>query len=223
MGKPENVPHEDLFRQVLDTVTEAEKATSTEDLNSVFRPALHKLGFSLFAGLEIANPRGHSTVEVEFGEGFGSWWAHYKDMGYAADDPMIKECIRTLDSFFWSDVIARRELSAKERVIMDDARSHHLHDGFLAPLHKSDGSIFTVLLAGEHCDSHDIYTRATANLFSSYYGMLGRRLYDASRPHPRTTEPLTARQVECLSWARKGKSSKSLSGNIIRDYKVFEA
>jgi DNA-binding CsgD family transcriptional regulator len=214
MGKPENLPHEDLLRELLDTVAEAENVKSLGDLNSVFRPVLQRLGFSLFAGLEIANPRAHSVVEVEFGEGFESWWAHYSGMGYAADDPMIKECIRTLDSFFWSDVIARTELSAKERLIMDDAHAHGLHEGFLAPLHKSEGSIFAVLLAGHDCDSRDIYTRATANLFSSYYGMLGRRLYQELRPRVRTTEPLTARQIECLTWARKGKSSKDI-GEIL--------
>ncbi len=214
MSKPEYILDEQLFREVVDAVAEAENVTSLDDLNRVFRPVFQHLGFSLFAGIEIANPRTHPVVRVVFGEGHEPWLARYLDEGYAEDDPMIKECSGTWDSFFWSDVVQRGELSPRAMHIMADARTFLLHDGFLAPLHKSAGSIFAVLLAGEHCDSQNRSTHAAAHLVASYYGVLGRSLHGATSAHLRKTQPLTERQRECLMWARRGKSSKDI-GDIL--------
>jgi len=201
---------ENLFREVLDTVVEAENASSLQELNAIFQPALRKVGFSLFAGLEVASPKAQFAVDIKFGAGFETWWAHYLQMKYAQDDVLIKECIRTHDAFFWSDVLARGHLSPKEKLIVAHAQTYELLEGFIAPLHKADGSIFAVLLAGRDCNSRDAYTRATAHLLSSYYGSLGRRLFYASRSDLHAAQPLTARQIECLKWARKGKSSRDI-------------
>jgi DNA-binding CsgD family transcriptional regulator len=131
-------------------------------------------------------------------------------MGYAKEDPMIKESVRALDPFFWSDVLERTEPSPVALQIMYDARVHGFTEGFVAPLEKSERSIIVVMLAGSECDSRDHYARAAASVVSTYYGMLGRHLLESAATHNPATVVLTPRQLECLKWAREGKSSTDI-------------
>src|SRR6266576_5788745 len=214
MGKPVNFAQELLFREVLESVAEAEKAKTLDELHAVFRPVLRHFGFTLFAGIEIQTTPLNPTVRVAFGDGYELWFAYYASRGYAKDDPLIAEAARSHDPFFWSDIVEREDLSTRAKQIVDDARNCGLRDGFIAPLHKLDGSTFAVMLAGAHCDRHDHYARAAALLLATYYGMVGRHLHYGPALVRADAITLTDRQLECLRWAREGKSSNDI-GTIL--------
>src|SRR5688572_20517819 len=157
MGKPANVLQETLFREVLSTVTEAEKAASVDDLHSTFRQVFRHLGFGLYGGMEILNPQTAPVIRALFGEGYEPWLTHYQNMGYAKDDPIVKECVHARDPFFWSDVLERAEPSPIALQIMYDAGVHGFTEGFMAPLQKTDRSIMVVMLAGSGCYNRGHY------------------------------------------------------------------
>jgi DNA-binding CsgD family transcriptional regulator len=94
---------------------------------------------------------------------------------------------------------------------MYDARVHGFTDGFVAPLETNDGFTTAVMLAGSQCNSRDHYARAAASIVSTYYGMLGGNLVDTETSQKRPTVVLTPRQLECLRWAREGKSSTDIA------------
>jgi DNA-binding CsgD family transcriptional regulator len=212
MGKLESLLHHRITRQAFATIAAAEAVKSPGDLNRLFRPAMYELGFTLFAGIEFVDPKGKPRMDVLFGQGFEPWMHRYVEMAYAEDDCMIQESVRASDSFFWSDVVRRGNLSVKAIQMLDDARSLGLNEGFVAPLQKSNASIFAVLLAGDGFDNGDSCKRASAHLLSLYYGMIGSQFHYASQPQLAPVHPLTRRQRQCLKWASRGKSSSDIGG-----------
>jgi LuxR family quorum sensing-dependent transcriptional regulator len=213
-----------ITRHAMETVAAAHTANSHEDLNRVFRSALNALGFSLFVGIEIVNSEEKISVNTLFGEGFEPWFSHYLQMDYAEDDCMIERAVRGLDSFFWSEVASRKHLSPRAMLIMEDARAFGLREGFVAPMHRTDSSVFSVLFAGEGAQEGDSPKRAAAHILSIYYGMLGWQLFQPSSSQPTRDRPLTERQRECLRWVRQGKSSTDIgvilgiSGRVVDEH-----
>jgi len=149
-------------------------------------------------------------IKALFGEGYEPWLTHYNHMGYAKHDPIVKECIPARDPFFWSEVLERAKPSPIALQIMYDAGVHGLTEGLMAPLHKTDRSIVVVMLAGSGCYNRGYYARAAASLASTSYGMLGQHLVEAERSRNAAGVVLTERQLECLKWAREGKSSTDI-------------
>jgi DNA-binding CsgD family transcriptional regulator len=115
--------------------------------------------------------------------------------------------LRSTEPLFWSDLPTRRRLQPEEVRVLSEARAFGLNEGLMTPLHHVDGSISAVLMMGERMASEAPDTRAALHLLSIYYGSLARKLHQstgAAEPHK---AKLSGRQLECLRWAREGKSS----------------
>lgn len=201
-----------FLQHAFDIIPAAVKATTLTELNTLFRPALHDLGFTLFAVLKLSNPDGRIHLRVLFGDGTEPWLSHYTKMGYAPADKFVAECFKTTEPFIWSDIVRRGDLSPQALHVVQDAGAFGLHQGLVAPVRKPDGSIFAVLFAGETFDCENPYSLAASHLLASYYRNLGSHLYAQA---PIVEERcLRVRQIECLKWVRAGKSSTEI-GEII--------
>lgn len=201
-------PEQDIARKAFDTISEAQEAKSIPELEAVFAESLAPLGVDVFVGVQIADPLRDRQVEVTFGRTHEAWYSHYQAEGHAARDPVVREMLRSTEPLFWSDLPARRGgLKPEEARVMEEARSFGLHEGLMTPLHHVDGSVSAVLLMGERMASDAPDTRAALHLLSIYYGSLARKLRQSEHEAARQTAKLSTRQVECLRWAREGKSS----------------
>ena len=183
------------------------------EFNRLFRQAASELGFSLFVAMEVSLARDAPGFRILCGEGFEGWTARYMKMRYAQHDCMLQELAVATAPFFWSDVLARREISLEARSMLDDAGGFGLHEGFLAPFHGPGDSLLAVMLAGAGCHGRDPHTRTAAHLLSTCYGMVGARIHRATQ-HGDRAAPLTSRQKDCLKWVRLGKSSTDI-GSIL--------
>jgi DNA-binding CsgD family transcriptional regulator len=212
-----------VANRAFDIAASAAQADSIATLNARFRDPLGELGFQLFACLDVIEADFRRRIEILFGEGFEAWDAHYRRMEFADDDAMLPEAASTPEPFFWTDVASRRTLPLRAQRILDDAKKFRLHDGFVAPLRNTDGSICFVLFAGDAIDSQDSYTRLAAHLLALRYGTIGRRLHHAEhrRAHPML---LTPRQRDCLKWVHAGKCSRdigkilAISANVVDEH-----
>lgn len=198
----------DIARKAFDTIHDAQQAESIPELESIFGRTLAPLGVDVFVGVQIADPLKERQVEVMFGRTHEAWHQHYQVQGHAARDPVVREMLRSTEPLFWSDLPARRGgLKPDEARVLEEARSFGLNEGLMTPLHHVDGSVSAVLMMGERMASDAPDTRAALHLLSIYYGSLARKLRqsaDDGEPHK---VKLSARQIECLRWAREGKSS----------------
>lgn len=199
---------QDIARKAFDTINDAQQIESIPELEAVFERTLGPLGVDVFVGVQIADPLRDRQVEVTFGRTHPSWYAHYQAEGHAARDPIVREMLRSTEPLFWSDLPARRgALKPEEARVMEEARSFGLNEGLMTPLHHVDGSVSAVLMMGERMASDAPDTRAALHLLSIYYGSLARKLSQSKKDAEPLKAKLSARQIECLRWAREGKSS----------------
>jgi DNA-binding CsgD family transcriptional regulator len=134
-------------------------------------------------------------------------------MRFADHDPVVGEAERSLEPFYWSDLLRRKPLTNRSLRVIDAAKQFQLHDGYVAPMRSPNGETLFILFAGSCVDCDDPYARAGTRVLSSYYGRLGDRLYRSSLARQRSGI-LSERQRQCLSWARNGKSSRDI-GEIL--------
>ncbi|ACG79948.1 transcriptional regulator, LuxR family (plasmid) [Phenylobacterium zucineum HLK1] len=201
-------PEHDIARRAFDTINDAQQVESIPELEAVFAKTLEPLGVDVFVGVQIADPLRERHVEVTFGRTHAAWQAHYEAQGHAARDPIVREMLRSTEPLFWSDLPARRgALKPDEARVMEEARSFGLNEGLMTPLHHVDGSVSAVLMMGERLASDAPDTRAALHLLSIYYGSLARKLRQRNDGGEPQKAKLSARQIECLRWAREGKSS----------------
>jgi DNA-binding CsgD family transcriptional regulator len=164
--------------------------------------------------MRLARHDGLVQVRMLFGEGIDPWLKYYIRRGYAADDCIVRECFRTPHPFFWSEIVARGGLSPMAVRILKEAHQFGLRRAFVAPVHKPDSSVLVVLFAGSALVSQSPAERTASQLLASCYATAGSHLHAIDRPRDRRPYRLTQRQIECLKWSLKGKSSTAI-GRIL--------
>lgn len=204
----------DIARRAFDAVAALQHAPSLEQLDALVAHQFSSLGFDVWVGFDSVTSSGKADVNVLFGATHQAWEQHYKDSGFDQHDVMIRESLKSGEPFFWSDVLQRTDLSAKEQLVMNQAGDFRLREGFVAPMHNLDGSITAVLLTGEKVDVADPDVRAAAHLLSIYFGSAGRRLVRQKQIRELPAVALSSRQIECLYWVRQGKSATDI-GDIL--------
>jgi len=182
---------------------------SVRDFNRLFCDAAGELGFTLLAALNVSLTRERPSVTVLYGYGFEPWYARYEQMRYADHDCMIQELASATRPFFWSDVLARREISPESARMLSDACRFGLREGFLTPLQRTNEWAFVVMLAGPRHDCGNRDARTAAHLLCTCYGTLGNHSGRAQTGNNRPGT-LTPRQKDCLKWVREGKSSTDI-------------
>lgn len=195
------------FTNVARIIIQAEQAASIHELNEQFRGALQALGYRLFAYITVIEKESGRDIEPLFGEGFSEWSNQYRRMNLAQDDPIIAEAEATSKSFYWTDLLNRKQFCARARRVFEAARRLELCEGFVSPQRSMDGWVSLVLFAGHTVDRAHADARIVSELLAAQYHRHGKRLL-LSCPGTRYKGLLTQRQTECLKWASRGKSSK---------------
>ena len=150
-------------------------------------------------------------LKLLFGKGLDEWQRRYSDMCYHRYDPVIHECRRRANAFYWSELRLTQMLSEAESQVLDDARSFGIDEAFVEPIHKSESSVLIVLFAANQRRQPNLELRAATHMLAAYYGLTGAMLYRGDA-HCRDAQPhLTYRQLECLQWVRAGKSSTDIA------------
>src|SRR5258708_6375534 len=88
-----------VFEEVFKTLALSEKISSLVELNRLFRPTMHDLGFTLFAGIDLTTHSQEAEIQVLFGEGLEPWRTHCVHRGFTQENPVLRECLRTSEAF----------------------------------------------------------------------------------------------------------------------------
>ncbi len=211
MERPILLP--DVARRSFDVIAAAQKVESIEQLDVVVGAAIRELGFETFVGFEAINAEGKAGVTHLFGKGNDTWAERHRQQNFVRYDPVVREMLRSEEPLFWTDIYQRAEIGVESQLVMNEAADFGMPNGFVTPLHSTDGSIAGVQLTGKHLDPRDADVRSAAFVLSTFYGAIARRLVQEARRKP-LIRPLTSRQIECLKWVREGKSSADI-GDIL--------
>lgn len=135
----------------------------------------------------------------------GKWQQRYIQMGFQRIDPIIKRSRRQAEPFRWCEVYKDRRTTEVERNILEQAATFGLKGGVSIPLH-GPGSDFAVMsFVQPYC--HEVKSKTVAYLQSSalWYHQTIARFVEAHQIDK--FQHLSNREMECISWVAKGKSS----------------
>lgn len=202
-------------------------ATDIPSLVESFGHAAGKLGFPHYVISRVTRSRStcarRTALEMIGARYPQEWVRHYQHRDYASTDPVHRAAFLQSAPYRWHDIIG---LSKAERRLLDEAREAGLPAGLSVPLHQSDGSILLFNLSGPLHSVNDAINSRLAYLISAQFHFELHRL--ASMPSRRAAHLLTARQLECLTWVARGKTSAEIGEILGRshytvDYHIKEA
>lgn len=190
-----------------DIAADINRSASTEGLQRACREATRALGydFYLFGGY-------YPVIEgIAMTSNFPDEWRLQYDMnGYVAIDPVVKHCWTESTAILWSKVVyAEGKAGELERKVMDEARQYGLQSGISIPVHGSgaEGGMLSLASREEHAD-YDLHDEAGLQIIVHAMQEATKRFLAKTVAGPLPAmENMTPREVECLSWTAKGKTS----------------
>ena len=193
--------------QALDFLRRAAKLPSLGDLSAEFGSVARAMGFSHFGCVHFATPGEPVRPRVLFGHEHPGWTSHYIASNCARVDHGVQMVFSETRPFTWTD-IRKRNLSREQARLFEQAADHNLNGGVIVPIHGSRGEILAISLVSEYSDA-DIspQERATLAALATLYAVQGLRLTESAEDEQaRADWPLSPREVQCLSWAARGKT-----------------
>ncbi len=139
-----------------------------------------------------------------------AWLDRYADQDYVRVDPIVQEVFRSTGSYRWDDIMRRPAADPVVDQIRSERAEFGLHDGLVVPIYETKGYAGLVSLAGEAEVTPQLKSTMTvASVF------VHNRLVTLSREKLLPDDLLTAREIECITWAAEGKSDWEI-GQILK-------
>jgi LuxR family transcriptional regulator len=147
---------------------------------------------------------------------FAGLWC---DQEYYRIDPVQQICIDCNLPFVWSfqggdEHILERPLRREHRPVVAYLKDTHLSCGATVPIHSSDGSLATVTAI--RVDAERGFERvarrelATLSLLAHFMHEAAQRGFDEETRRCHAVS-LSAREIECLRWAARGKTAEDIA------------
>ncbi|MFQ3453996.1 MULTISPECIES: LuxR family transcriptional regulator [unclassified Bradyrhizobium] len=193
-----------VFQEFIDAIVGAEDA---EGFSNALAKTASALDLSCFAYLSLQSeenrkPRLISTYPTR-------WTTHYLDKKYQVIDPVIREALQSPEPFRWGIDFRSRTNSKEQLRLFDEAAQFGIRFGFTVPIHDGHGPISALTFATDESRPQfdkciDSYTHVL-QLMAMYFHAHVRRKLGSERGLDGIR--LSRREVECLEWAARGKSS----------------
>jgi DNA-binding CsgD family transcriptional regulator len=210
------MPHSDrtIERVTFDVLRQSKDLESLAALNALFAPAFRALGFRHFATFGHVCIDRVDDLEVLFGQPDVAWYRHYRSLGLAGSDPRLRHMLRSAEPAWLSELASSDGITAPSREFLKELQSFGYTESFVWPIHLPAGPVRGVILLGVAGEpSRD--TQVAAVALAQGYHVAGAPLWWSEQCGD-DDDPvgLRPRQVECLAWARQGKSSADI-GRIL--------
>jgi LuxR family quorum-sensing system transcriptional regulator CciR len=186
-----------FVRDVRELKTEAELAEALGEVTL-------DLGFRYFALTHHVDVRRNSGA-IRIHNYPRDWERWFDDQGLGAVDPVHRASHMTSVGFPWSRLDEMIPLSARDRQVLEAARSEGIGDGFTVPAHvpgEAHGSVSFAAETGMTVPGDHLPLTQLAGAFAFEAARRIQRMREPVTPMPR----LTDRQRECVMWAARGKS-----------------
>ncbi|MFK8077443.1 MAG: autoinducer binding domain-containing protein [Granulosicoccus sp.] len=186
-------------------------ASTTDELKIFCQSTAEALGYDyyLFGGFYpmVESIVMSSTFPAE-------WHAEYEANGYIAIDPTVKHWWTSTKPIVWCKVeYSEGKTGDLERMVMEHAQVFGLRSGISIPVHGSgaEGCMLSLASNEENVD-FDIHDEAGLKIIvHAMHDATKRIIATASIGNEPNIETLTPREIECLSWTAKGKTSWATS------------
>lgn len=206
----ESRPSGGLGETALELAADLSRLTSAGSVGTRFQKFAEQVGFTSVACLKIPDPGEPLENCLHMSTRPQAWVDRYIDKDYVRVDPLVQEVFRATGSFRWIDIMNRPASDPVVDQIRSERAEFGLHDGLVVPIYESKGYAGLVSLAGE-----GEVTPALKSTLTMASVFLHNRLVTLAREKLLPDDLLTAREIECLTWAAEGKSDWEI-GQILK-------
>ena len=187
-----------------------EQATDVASVKNALETSVSALGFQKYLYLSVDFLFTRSERPTTFSNYPRAWLDQYIGEQRYLLDPNLRVALQNILPFDWRDLRRSRNLTSKDQEFLDEAASHGLVDGITVPLH-GPGPVRAFLNFAtdkQHALSEPGHAsdKHAAHLVAIQLHSVLRRLLGVQPEESRAPE-LTSRELECLLWAARGKTS----------------
>lgn len=143
------------------------------------------------------------------------WISRYVERNHMFHDPLVRLVGQSRLPFAWGYRGFDARLSKAERLVMHEARTFGIMEGYAVPVAGPEGDVGGVNFCVERPGAAaEIAAESAARiqLFAAEFHAAAIRILVGDDPHP--VDDLTAREREVLSWAAEGFSSEATAERI---------
>lgn len=175
---------------------------TVDGVKDLLAGALHAEGYE---NLAFASTQGHGLQEIIWAEFPPGYVEAYRDRRWDRIDPVIEHAQRARHPFSWTEATCSSTLTSDQRAFLDECRSIGVHSGLTVPLHAP----------GRRVDLISVSLRTECNVPGARSPFVYALTLQAWLRHGELATPLdkneapilTARELECLKWAKDGKTN----------------
>jgi DNA-binding CsgD family transcriptional regulator len=194
-----------------DIATDIARTRSTESLQRACLAATRSLNydFYLFGGY-------YPIVEsIVMSSSFPvAWRQRYDSNNYIAIDPVVRHCWSESTAIEWRNVVySEGKHGELERMVMHEASEFGLRSGISIPLHGAGAEGCMLSLASQEPQAdNDKYDEAGLQIIvHAMHDATKRIIAKSAAVTAPNIDNLSPREIECLSWTAKGKTSWAIS------------
>lgn len=190
--------------------------TSPEDVYLTTTKIAQCLGFDDILHANRCTKSPTHTHKIQMNGGLLLWRKHYEENEYEKIDPLVAYCAQHVIPIHWNSQQFNAPFTQK---LYQDAMDFGLMGGVTFPIHGSlvKASFLSLIFSRSQGlrDGEIGGLFASGHLLACYMHESLQRLTSSQTTQKPKIKPLTAREVQCLSWAAAGKTSWEI-GTILR-------
>lgn len=201
--------------EALELLNQIHSTTSHESLAGVMRRVTERFGFLAFAITHYRVKDAEDRAELLLDglpEGFGQ---RFVTRNYGKSNPISDRARQSSAPFFWHDVGYDR---AEGHVVMADAASAGLVDGFCIPVHLPEGGRGLVSFLGGPVTLSDEEQLALQAIGLAAHA----QVLHLTPGHTSAAPKLTAREREVLRWTAAGKTADATASILSISVRTVE-
>ena len=191
---------------------DARLAGSLSEVDKTFANCIGALGIKRYVYVLADVPFMHPRAPLILSNLSSDWLEGYVEDALYLDDPLLQVAVREVLVFDWRILHEKRNLTPNAALFHRRAASYGITTGLTVPLH-GPGPIHAALSLLTNEPVADATNDPLWRLDRPTCYFLGLHLHDAARrlqiklPKAGAHNDLSARELECLLWAARGKTS----------------
>ncbi len=193
-----------------DTVQGFKACKEQTDVYSIFLKYIGNFGFDSFilSGMPPVGFRLEPHIVMQNWP--LEWYRLYISKSYYDHDPVVRHLESDMQPHLWSDIVYSRELTDRQRQVMNDATEFGLHDGYIIPLEGTTDLQNCLSLSGQHLELPP-YSHDAIYMVAMYAHETIIRIDEETEKQTQHDESqLTPREREILSWVANGKTDPEI-------------
>ena len=138
-----------LEKAAFEFVESVSYVNDTDQLSKKVAAFLKNVGGEFFIGGQIIFPGGALRPTTLFANYQHDWFEFYRDNRLMLEDPAMHHVRGAAQPFTWSWLNKSFDLTASERMVMNEPRNFGLSEGLVLPIYGPRGAIAGFTVAGE--------------------------------------------------------------------------